>query len=76
MKPKIEIIIVGKFSKDGNGIPCISLNKELESSINMDKDYKITIEGPMFGKVGKVLKKGKSDRFILAFSPSRNSISN
>ena len=69
MKEQTKYIVVGKFQRDGNGNPCLSLSKEDLNFIDMDKDYIFTISGPINDVSHKQLKSGNKIKSILRCMP-------
>jgi len=74
MKNPVKYIVVGKFSRDGNGNPCISLSKDDLNFIDMDHEYQVTIEGPFHEINHKTLKNNNKSKSIIRISPGNSSL--
>lgn len=74
MKAPVKYIIIGRFSRDGNGNPCISLSNDDLQYVDMEKEYIITIDGPCADTNHTQIKNNKRVKTIVRTMPTNTSV--
>ena len=69
MKEQTKYIIVGRFKRDTNGVPSFCLSNEDSNYIDMDKDYIITVSGPINNVQHKQIKNNSKTKSIIRCFP-------
>jgi len=74
MKAPVKFIIVGKFTRDGNGNPCITLPNSDLPYIDMEKEYIINIEGPCSEVIHTEIKNKNKVKSVIRAMPDNTTV--
>ncbi len=74
MKAQTKYIVIGKPTRDPNGNPCFSLSREDIDYIDFEKEYMITIDGPIADVSRKEIKNNGKIKSVIRLFPAGSAV--